>query len=108
MAGTSPAQTTKLANSTSGFGALQYRRRQLTVDISTFPGVPISNHQIALEKLTMSEPKGLDRAASPATDSPLRRHWATPVVEVFDISDTVKGPDGTESDSVGGLIPAGS
>lgn len=54
----------------------------------------------------MSEHKELDRGASPATDSPLRRHWATPVVEVFDIADTVKGPAGTESDSLGGLTPA--
>lgn len=54
----------------------------------------------------MSEHKELGRGASPVADSPLRRHWATPVVEVFDIADTVKGPNGTETDDVGGLTPA--
>lgn len=43
-----------------------------------------------------------------ATARPQRPNWATPIIEEFDIADTVKGPAGTESDSVGGLIPAAS
>jgi len=56
----------------------------------------------------MPEHKELDRGLSPAADSSLRRHWTTPVIETFDISDMVKGAGGTESDSLGGTTPAAS
>lgn len=39
------------------------------------------------------------------TAPPQRPNWTTPIIEEFDIADTVKGPAGTESDSLGGLMP---
>lgn len=54
----------------------------------------------------MQRQKDREPGVDSVTAGASRLRWSTPTVEVFDISDVVKGPAGTESDSLGGLQPA--